>query len=69
LLTDEDAREAAQAMDAGTVAVLIVYENTWAVPFVAAARSVGAEVVASSRIPADVVMEALDALEAADAES
>lgn len=69
LLSDDDAREAAEVMDPGTVAALIVYENTWAVPFVAAARDVGAEVIASSRIPADVVMEALDELEAADAEN
>jgi hypothetical protein len=41
-----------------------VYENRWARPFVAAARAAGAQVVASARIPADVVNEALDALDA-----
>jgi hypothetical protein len=64
LLTDEDMRDAANAMEAGTLAVLIVYENTWAVPFVAAARASGGELVASARIPAQDVMDALDALEA-----
>ena len=64
LLTDEDMRDAAGAMEAGTLAVLIVYENTWAVPFVAAARASGGELVASARIPAQDVMDALDALEA-----
>lgn len=64
LLTEEDMRDAAGAMEAGTLAVLIVYENTWAVPFVAAARASGGEVVASARIPAQDVMDALDALEA-----
>lgn len=63
LLTDDDMRDAAAAMAPGTVAVLIVYENTWAVPFVAAARASGGELVASARIPAQDVMDALDALE------
>jgi hypothetical protein len=66
LLGDEDIDEAAGAMTPGTMAVLIVYENTWAIPFVAAARKAGAEVIASMRIPAQDVMDALDALEAAD---
>ena len=64
LLTEADMRDAAGAMEAGTLAVLIVYENTWAVPFVAAARASGGEMVASGRIPAQDVMDALDALEA-----
>lgn len=67
LLDDEDLAAAAEAMQPGTVAALIVYENTWAIPFVAAARRADAQVVASGRIPADVVMAALDELEAADA--
>jgi hypothetical protein len=47
------------------VAALIVYENTWAAPFVAAVRDSGGELIASTRIPAPDVMEALDALDAA----
>jgi hypothetical protein len=66
LLGDDDISEAAGAMTRGSMAVLIVYENTWAIPFIAAARDAGAEVVASMRIPAQDVMDALDALEAAD---
>ncbi|MBO2448342.1 hypothetical protein J4573_14650 [Actinomadura barringtoniae] len=65
LLGESDARAAGGAMRTGTVATLIVYENTWAVPFVAAARESGGEVIASARIPATDVMAALDALEAA----
>ncbi|MFD0689055.1 DUF6325 family protein [Actinomadura fibrosa] len=64
LLGDEDVREASAALRPGTVAALVVYENTWAVPFVAAARASGGEVVASARIPATDVMDALEALEA-----
>lgn len=64
LLGDDDARQAAGAMKPGTVAALLMYENAWAVPFVAAARQAGGQVVASARIPAQDVMDALDALEA-----
>ena len=42
---------------------MLVYENTWAGPFVSALRRAGAELVASGRIPADEVIAALDALE------
>ena len=66
LLGDQDVREAAAAMESGTVAALIVYENSWAIPFVTAARNSGGELIASARIPAPDVMAALDALEAED---
>lgn len=63
LLGDEDLAEAAEALSPGTIAALIVYENTWARPFVRAARDAGGQLVASARLPAEDVMEALDALE------
>jgi hypothetical protein len=63
LLGDDDRAAAAEAMEPGTVAVLLVYENTWAVPFVEAARNSGGEVIAGARIPAADVMGALEALE------
>lgn len=63
LLGDDDVAEAASAMQPGTVAALIVYENTWAAPFVAAARESGGELIASARIPATEVMAALEASE------
>jgi hypothetical protein len=66
LVGDEDVAVAADAMEPGTVAALLVYENSWAIPFVAAARDAGGQVVASARIPAQDVMDALDALEAVD---
>lgn len=66
LLSDDDLGEAAGVMDPGTTAALLVYENSWAVPFVAAARAAKAELISSARIPAAVVMEVLEALEAAD---
>jgi hypothetical protein len=64
LVDDDDVRAAADAMEPGTVAALVVYENAWAVPFVAATLDAGGQLVASARIPAQDVMDALDALEA-----
>jgi len=69
LVDADDIEHAAEGMEPGTVAALIVYENAWAAPFVSAARKAGANVVASARIPADVLNATLDALDAADAAS
>jgi hypothetical protein len=63
LLGDDEIAEAASAMEPGTVAALIVYENLWAIPFIAAALEAGGDVIASARIPAEDVMAALDAME------
>lgn len=67
LLGEDDIQEAGNALAPGTTAALIVFENAWAAPFVAAARKNGGEVVASMRIPASDVMDALDALETEEA--
>ncbi|HWO83593.1 MAG TPA: DUF6325 family protein [Solirubrobacterales bacterium] len=64
LISDEDVGEAAGALEPGTSAALLVFENTWAAPFVAAVRRSGGELVASGRIPAEDVLAALDAAEA-----
>jgi hypothetical protein len=63
LLGPDDVEEAGNALEPGTSAVVIVYENRWAVPFVTAARTEGVEVVASARLTAQEIMDALDALE------
>jgi hypothetical protein len=65
LLSEEDADEAANALEPGTSAALLVYENTWAAPFAAAVRRSGGELVASGRIPAQDLIDALDAAESA----
>lgn len=67
LLDDEDIASSAALVEPGNAVGVIVYENTWAGPFVTAMRSAGAEVIASGRIPADDVIAALDALDAAGA--
>jgi hypothetical protein len=64
LLDDEDVDEAGAALEPGTSAALLVYENTWAGPFAAAVRRSGGQLVASGRIPITDVLAALDAVEA-----
>lgn len=64
LLDDDDLGEAATALEPGTSAALLVYENVWAAPFASAVRESGGQLVASGRIPVQAVLAALDAAEA-----
>jgi hypothetical protein len=64
LLSEEDVAEVAAVVGRGNAVVILLYENTWAGPFVTAMRRAGAELIASGRIPADDVASALDVLEA-----
>jgi dihydroorotase-like cyclic amidohydrolase len=66
LLGDEDVATAAEAIEPGSAAVMIVYENRWAAPFIAAVRRNGGVPAAFERIPAQDVIDALDALDAAE---
>jgi len=59
LLNNDDVEEASAAIEPGRSAGILIYENTWAAPFAAALRRGGGELVASGRIPADAVLEAL----------
>ncbi len=65
LLSDDDVALAAQEIEPGTAALLIVYENRWAAPFVAAVRRNGGELIAFERVRARDLINALDAAEAA----
>jgi hypothetical protein len=67
MLGEEDAASAAEALEPGSAAIIIIYENRWAAPFVAAVRRNGGIPLAFERIPAEQVVETLDALEAAEA--
>ncbi|MCX4985164.1 DUF6325 family protein [Streptomyces sp. NBC_00572] len=60
LLGQDDLEEAAAALQPGSSAGILVYENRWAAPFAAALSRGGAQVVASGRIPVPAVMAALD---------
>jgi hypothetical protein len=63
LVHDDEMSAAVEVMQPGTMAALIVYENTWAAPFVGAVLDAGGELIASQRIPAPDVLEALERLE------
>ena len=64
LLSEDDTADAAEALEPGTAAALLVYENCWAAPFAAAVRRSGGQLVASGRIPVQAILAALDAAEA-----
>ncbi|MDP9228109.1 MAG: DUF1269 domain-containing protein [Actinomycetota bacterium] len=64
LLSDDDISEAGNALEPGTSAALLVFENRWAAPFAAAMRRSGAQLVAGGRIPIQAIEAALDAAEA-----
>ena len=65
LLGGDDVATAGEALEPGSAAVMIVYENRWAAPFAAAVRRNGGVLIASDRIPVQDVIDALDAAEAA----
>ncbi|MGY4644841.1 DUF6325 family protein [Cellulomonas sp. URHB0016] len=64
LLGDDDIAEAASALEDGTAAAILVYENSWAGPFAAALRRGGGRLVATGRIPVQSLLAALDDLDA-----
>jgi hypothetical protein len=65
LLDDDDVALTAAEIEPGTAAVMIVYENRWAAPFVASVRRNGGELIASQRVGTQQLLDALDAAEAA----
>ena len=63
LLAQEDLEEAARALEPGSAAAVLVWENRWAAPVAVAMRRSGGQLVASGRIPVQAVLAALDAVE------
>ena len=51
LLAAEDVEAIGAALEPGSVAAVLVWENTWAAPFASAVRRSGGQLVASGRIP------------------
>lgn len=64
LLGQDDIEEAGAALEPGSSAGILVYENLWAAPFATALRRGGAQLVASGRIPVPAILAALDATDA-----
>jgi hypothetical protein len=61
LLAEEDVAHLAAAMDPGTTAGVLVWENLWAAPFASAARRAGGQLIASGRIPIQAILASLEA--------
>ena len=69
LLSEDDVGHIAAALEPGTVAAALVWENSWAAPFGASVRHSGGQLVASGRIPTQAILAAVEANEdAAQAE-
>ena len=64
ILGDDDLEDAANALNPGTSAAVLVWENRWAAPVATALRRSGGQLVASGRIPVQAILAALDAVEA-----
>jgi hypothetical protein len=64
LLGTDDLEEAAAALEPGTSAAVLVWENRWAAPIAVALRRSGGQLVASGRIPVQAILASLDAVEA-----
>src|SRR5581483_4308000 len=64
LLGDDDTALAAAEIEPGSAAVLLVYENRWAAPFINAVHRNGGVVIANERIGVQELMDALEATQA-----
>jgi hypothetical protein len=67
-LASEDVVHLAAAMDPGSVAGVLVYENLWAAPFGSAMRRAGGQLIANGRIPIQAIAAAIEADLALEAE-
>jgi Family of unknown function (DUF6325) len=67
LLSEEDVTSLAAAIEPGSSAAVLVWENTWAAPFASAVRRSGGQLVASGRIPIQALLAAIEADEQEDA--
>jgi hypothetical protein len=61
LLAEEDVAHLAAAMEPGTIAGVLVWENLWAAPFASAARRAGGQLIASGRIPIQAILASFEA--------
>ena len=67
LLSEEDVTSLAAAIEPGSSAGVLVWENTWAAPFASAVRRSGGQLVASGRIPIQALLGAIEADEKEEA--
>jgi Family of unknown function (DUF6325) len=64
LIGESDIAEASNAIEPGSSAGILLFENRWATPFVQALRRGGAEVVAAGYVTGEDLVAALEAAEA-----
>ncbi len=63
LLDESDLADAAEVVEPGSSAAILLFENRWAAPFTQALRRGGAELVAAGYVPLDAIAASLDATE------
>jgi hypothetical protein len=63
LIGDDDLRVAVEAVEPGSAAVLICFENSWAAPFATEVRRNGGQLLAFERVGAQDLLDAINALE------
>jgi hypothetical protein len=61
LLAADDVEHLAAAMEPGSTAGVLIWENLWAVPFASAARRSGGQLIANGRIPIQAIIAAVEA--------
>ncbi|MGZ4316989.1 MAG: DUF6325 family protein [Gaiellaceae bacterium] len=61
LLSEDDVLNVAAAVEPGSAAALLVWENRWAAPFASAVRKADGQLVASGRIPVQALLAAIEA--------
>ena len=61
LLAADDVVHLAAAMDPGSTASVLIYENLWAAPFASAARRAGGQLIANGRIPIQAIIASIEA--------
>ena len=64
LLSEEDVEHLANAMEPGSTAGVLIWENLWAAPFASAARRSGGQLIANGRIPIQAIIASIEADEA-----
>jgi hypothetical protein len=61
LLAEEDVTQIGAALEPGSIAAVLVYENSWAGPFASSVRRSGGQLVANGRIPTQALLAAIEA--------
>jgi hypothetical protein len=61
LLAADDVAHLAAAMEPGSTAGVLIWENLWAAPFASAARRAGGQLIADGRIPIQAIIASVEA--------